>query len=316
MGLVFMAGAISIVKNPLTIIAMFAGIAEVSGTAVLPLITELNQRIYIFFLMFFPTFIVSIFFYTLLKKPESLYAPSDFVDEKNYMTIIGQQGISISLPSASNSEVNNIERNDHATHFKRINEEVNLCDADLKFEVSTSKSSESSVVNEEILQEPEVPYALKESVKPNPTSRKEMILKMLGSQAHYLAFLYAEHKLKIRFDLKKTEMRNELGYHKFDGAYYPPISNGKLTGDIVFLEIKVINLFRYQGVLKQVELINESWTHLKNIRVFFVLVIDGVGVGGNDLLNKEIEIIHKKAKFPVEVDVVTIDELKFNYEKK
>ncbi|EPU4726656.1 hypothetical protein ACVXFK_004933 [Escherichia coli] len=58
-----MAGAISLVKNPLTIIAMFAGLAEVSGTAILPWISEPNQKIYIFFLMFFPTFLVSLFFF-------------------------------------------------------------------------------------------------------------------------------------------------------------------------------------------------------------------------------------------------------------
>jgi hypothetical protein len=37
------------VKNPLTIIEIFAGIAEVSGTTVLPFISPENQGIFIYF---------------------------------------------------------------------------------------------------------------------------------------------------------------------------------------------------------------------------------------------------------------------------
>lgn len=70
-----MAGAISLVKNPLTIIAMFAGLAEVSGTAILPWISEPNQKIYIFFLMFFPTFLVSLFFSLSIRSRSPFMLP-------------------------------------------------------------------------------------------------------------------------------------------------------------------------------------------------------------------------------------------------
>ncbi len=49
-----MVEKITHVKNPLTVIAMFAGIAEISGTIVLPFIDVANQAIYIWFLMLFP----------------------------------------------------------------------------------------------------------------------------------------------------------------------------------------------------------------------------------------------------------------------
>lgn len=42
-----------IIKNPLTIVAIFAGIVELSGTQILPELEKENQRLYIWFLMFF-----------------------------------------------------------------------------------------------------------------------------------------------------------------------------------------------------------------------------------------------------------------------
>jgi len=75
------------VKNPLTIIAIFAGLAEISGTGVLPFISESNQTMYIWFLMIFPLVLVGLFFITLNFNSRVLYSPSDFRDEENYMRI-------------------------------------------------------------------------------------------------------------------------------------------------------------------------------------------------------------------------------------
>lgn len=84
-----MTDKIGLVKNPLTIIAIFAGIAEVSGTIVLPHISENNQKIFMYFLMGFPTLLVMLFFGTLLFKHRVLYAPGDYQDEKNFMLTAG-----------------------------------------------------------------------------------------------------------------------------------------------------------------------------------------------------------------------------------
>lgn len=72
------------VKNPLTIIAVFAGLAEVSGTAVLPLIHKDIQHIYVWFLMLFPIILVILFFGTLNFNHRTLYAPSDFRDDEGF----------------------------------------------------------------------------------------------------------------------------------------------------------------------------------------------------------------------------------------
>ncbi len=76
---------IGTIKNPLTIIAMFAGIAEISGTVVLPFISIENQSLYIWFLMIFPFLLVIIFFLTLNFNHRVLYSPSDYKDEDNFI---------------------------------------------------------------------------------------------------------------------------------------------------------------------------------------------------------------------------------------
>ncbi|MGP4725220.1 hypothetical protein ACSV5S_11150 [Agrobacterium deltaense] len=77
------------IKNPLTVIAMFAALAEVSGTAVLPFVGEDAQLFYVKFLSLFPCLIVGLFFYTLWKYPRNLYAPSDYSNENNFVSALG-----------------------------------------------------------------------------------------------------------------------------------------------------------------------------------------------------------------------------------
>lgn len=78
------------IKNPLTVIAIFAAIAEISGTTVLPFIESENQGIYVWFLMLFPIFLVGIFFLTLNFNHKVLYAPSDYKNEDNFLKSFGK----------------------------------------------------------------------------------------------------------------------------------------------------------------------------------------------------------------------------------
>jgi len=73
------------IKNPLTVVAIFAGVAEVSGTAILPFISPANQSTYLWFLMIFPTLLVAIFFLTLNFNHKVLYAPSDFREDQAFL---------------------------------------------------------------------------------------------------------------------------------------------------------------------------------------------------------------------------------------
>lgn len=78
------------ISNPLTIIAIFAGLAEVSGTVVLPFLKDDSQSLYVWFLMAFPTLLILLFFITLNCNYKVLYAPSDFKDEDNFLKLFGK----------------------------------------------------------------------------------------------------------------------------------------------------------------------------------------------------------------------------------
>jgi len=84
---------LSTVKNPLTVIAIFAGTAEISGTAILPLLETQSQQIYIWFLMLFPLILIVFFFITLNWNHKVLYAPSDFSDENHFIDILKKPSI-------------------------------------------------------------------------------------------------------------------------------------------------------------------------------------------------------------------------------
>ncbi|MCP5352486.1 MAG: hypothetical protein H6926_04770 [Chromatiales bacterium] len=77
------------VRNPLTVIAIFAGIIEAALTLTLINLPETNQEIFIWFVMFATILLISLFFYVLYKKPAVLFSPSDYADESKYLDSIG-----------------------------------------------------------------------------------------------------------------------------------------------------------------------------------------------------------------------------------
>ncbi|MGC3990189.1 MAG: hypothetical protein QM796_11005 [Chthoniobacteraceae bacterium] len=76
------------IKNPLTIIAIFAGLAEVGGTIVLPILQPNVQALYVWFLMIFPTSLVGVFFFVLYHKHQVLYAPSDYHSDHAFQQVL------------------------------------------------------------------------------------------------------------------------------------------------------------------------------------------------------------------------------------
>lgn len=61
--------------NPVTIIAIFAALSEASATSVLPYLGEQDRKIYIWFLIAFPSALVVMFFLTLNFNPTALHEP-------------------------------------------------------------------------------------------------------------------------------------------------------------------------------------------------------------------------------------------------
>src|SRR5260370_21059054 len=89
------------VNNPLTIIAIFAALAEIAGTAALATVDKSLQGTFVWFVMCFPVLLVLAFFATLNFNPKVLYAPSDFKNEENFLsTLIRTQSVSMNLEQA------------------------------------------------------------------------------------------------------------------------------------------------------------------------------------------------------------------------
>lgn len=76
------------IKNPLTIIGVFASLAEISGTVVLPHLGPDIQRWFVWFVMGFPVCLVLLFFYVLWHKHYVLYAPSDYKTDEAFSRLI------------------------------------------------------------------------------------------------------------------------------------------------------------------------------------------------------------------------------------
>lgn len=73
------------VSNPLTIVALFAALAEASAIVVLLSLDGENQRTFLWFVMFFTVLLVLLFFGTLNFNHKVLYAPSDFRSDESFL---------------------------------------------------------------------------------------------------------------------------------------------------------------------------------------------------------------------------------------
>jgi hypothetical protein len=73
------------INNPLTIIAVFAALAEVSATVAIGLINKDLHYIFIWFIIGFPSLLVILFFVTLNFNTKVLYSPSDYREDKAFM---------------------------------------------------------------------------------------------------------------------------------------------------------------------------------------------------------------------------------------
>ncbi|RVD78819.1 hypothetical protein [Pseudomonas koreensis] len=73
------------ITNPMTVIAIFAVISESSAAVSLPFLANKEREIYVWFLISFPFYLLFLFFVTLNFNSRSLYAPSDFDKDKNFL---------------------------------------------------------------------------------------------------------------------------------------------------------------------------------------------------------------------------------------
>lgn len=80
-----MTNKIKRINNPLTIIAIFAALAEVNATIAIGLIDASLHSVFIWFVIGFPTLLVILFFLTLNYNTKVMYSPSDFKDDETFV---------------------------------------------------------------------------------------------------------------------------------------------------------------------------------------------------------------------------------------
>ncbi|MGB3836256.1 hypothetical protein [Castellaniella sp.] len=80
------------VKNPLTMVSVFATISEIAMAYVITTLPDKLQEIFIWFVMGFPTVLVFIFFFILYRKPAVFFSPGDYRREELYVSSIGLGG--------------------------------------------------------------------------------------------------------------------------------------------------------------------------------------------------------------------------------
>lgn len=77
------------INHPLTVIAVFSMLTEASAAVSLPYIDSEHQKIYVWFLIIFPSLLITLFFLTLNFNNKKLYTPADLSKAENT-----QEGIS------------------------------------------------------------------------------------------------------------------------------------------------------------------------------------------------------------------------------
>lgn len=102
------------VKNPLTMVSVFATISEVAMAYVITTLPDKLQEIFIWFVMGFPTVLVFIFFFILYRKPAVFFSPGDYRREELYVSSIGLGGF------------------DDSTRIKKLEDSVAILDGFLE----------------------------------------------------------------------------------------------------------------------------------------------------------------------------------------
>lgn len=72
------------ISNPLTIIAIFAALAEINATISIGLVDKELQGVFIWFVILFPILLVLLFFLTLNFNTKVIYAPSDYKNDDGF----------------------------------------------------------------------------------------------------------------------------------------------------------------------------------------------------------------------------------------
>lgn len=293
------------VKNPLTVIAIFAGTAEISGTAILPLLEAGAQSTYIWFLMLFPFTLIALFFITLNWNHKVLYAPSDFKDEDHFVSILQKASLKDQI------EVFHEEVNDDAESIEPIVEDSSLLE---ESEQEPNLSGQFNLPAEEHSLVTAIQLAEEESGISNKETR-ELQRKLMAAvhrtsrrdseMAEKLVLEKLENELGVKIE---TDMKFEFGSRRyvFDGVAR---SGNQLTAvEVRFMrdmKMGMDNMFMH-SLNRVTELYNSlSDSQRKEFSFIFAIVTDHLDERRLDFIKKRVS----NMSFPAVVKVYDFDNL-------
>ena len=149
------------ISNPLTIIGMFAVLAELAGTVVLPILNGSDiQKLFIWYVMLFPVLLVILFFYTLWTVPANLYGPTDYANEDNFIKIMSYKySVDDSLIDVEdeisklkeiiqeNSSNDSTENKSMVEFYKNLNDRLNAINSKVAETKEINNSIEMNISN-------------------------------------------------------------------------------------------------------------------------------------------------------------------------
>lgn len=278
------------IKNPLTVIAIFAAIAEISGTTVLPFIEADNQSIYIWFLMFFPIFLVGIFFLTLNFNHRVLYAPSDYKGEKNIVNPYGK---------ASPEEQGN-----------KLREEVEEIEAeDTAEKSSASESADNSEKEAESGHD-----KFMSAAKLNSIRNRQLMADV--TLAEKLAVNKLTKELGLNF---KTDVRLEFPDSNVRAVYDAlAVDDDEVHAvEVKLFKARHVDPSRLARVLEQSELAAQSFRGIDprnfnfTLHIFAVMDTPEVEMA---MLRHNLESFAKRYKVKVKIHITTLNDLQNEYQ--
>ncbi|MDF1691421.1 MAG: hypothetical protein P1U47_03545 [Zhongshania sp.] len=294
------------VKNPLTVIAIFAGTAEISGTAILPFLEAGAQSTYIWFLMLFPFTLIAQFFITLNWNHKVLYAPSDFKDEDHFINILQKASLKDQIEDFGEEA-----KTENETLIELEGVDFNADDAWVqKVDVSSeikNPGEDGLLVTAIRLEEDSSEIRNKETrelywrvfLAANKASMRD------SQMAEKLALEKLENELGVKIE---KEMKFEIGRKRyvFDGV-------ARSGNQLTTIEVKFMRDMRRAGgtaSLQTLERVSRLYDSLSDVQkkefsFIFAIVTDNVG-------ERELEFIKSSASrmsFPAVVKVYDFDSL-------
>lgn len=276
------------IKNPLTLISIFASIAETSGAAILPFIEISNQSVYIWFLMLFPVLVVIIFFITLNFNHRALYAPSDYKDENNFVNPFGKASPEEQGRKLLN-EVKEVEAENNNDEFS-----------------STEIGNQKENLNSEIEQ--------KNDFDPDKIRHRKLMGDVTLSEKLAVNKLAKDigvnFKNDVRFELLNTDVvvvYDALGVSKDDTTVH--------AVEVKLFTAKKVDANRLERILKDSEMVSKQVKsfHSKDFVLHIVAVMDTSDVDISMLKNSLLSFSNR-FKVKVKIHVTTLNDLEYEYQ--